>query len=335
MRFASPEYFYILLLPLLLLLLYFLSEWRAKRQVKRFGDSKLFWSLVSNYSSIRLHFKFILMLLALVLIVFTLARPQLGMVKEYNKTSSIEAIISLDVSNSMLANDVKPNRLERSKDIVSNLVDRMRDDKIGLNVFAGEAYPQMPITSDIVSVKLFLDNISTGMVTLQGTSVASAIDLAKHSFTHAENIAKVILIITDGEDHEEGAIESAKEAYEAGMKVYVLGVGSLSGSTIPTSYGPMIDTNGQVVQTALNEAAAQEIAEAGGGKYYHIDNTNTALQQLTTELSKLQHAESESVYSVYNEQFVGVAILVLLLLIIEFLLLDTVHPFYKRFHLFE
>lgn len=335
MRFAAPEYLYLLLLPLAMLLLYVFTEWNAKRRVKRFGDRRLFWNLVSGYSSLRLRFKFLLILLALSLLVLTLARPQLGMIREVGKKRGIEAIISLDVSRSMLATDVSPNRLERSKRVVSNLVDRMRDDKIGLNVFAGEAYPQMPITSDMVSVKLFLDNISSGMVTLQGTSVASAIRLAMHSFTREEQVGKVILIITDGEDHEEGAVQAAQEAQEAGMKVYVLGVGTETGSTIPTPYGPLTDTKGQVVRTRLNTAAAQEIAQAGGGKFFLIDNTNSALKQLQTEIAQLQHAESETTYSVYNEQFTAVGILALLLLIFEFLLLDIVHPLYKRFHLFD
>jgi Ca-activated chloride channel family protein len=335
MRFASPEYLYLLIVPIVIILLYAFSLWYAKRRIKRYGSPKLFWTLVDNYSSARIHFKFSLLVIALILLIFTLARPQFGLIKEVNKKSGIEAVISIDVSNSMLATGIKPNRLERIKTIVNNLVDRMRDDKIGLNVFAGEAYPQMPITSDIVSVKLFLDNISTGMVTLQGTSIASAINLATHCFTSEEKVGKVILIITDSEDHEEGAIEAAEEAKKAGMKVYVLGVGTTEGSTIPTSYGPLTDNKGAIVRTCLNERAAQEIAQAGGGKYFLIDNTNAGLKQLQTELSQLQQAESEMTYSVYNEQFVAVGILVLLLLVIEFILLDTILPIYKRFHFFE
>lgn len=316
-------------------MLYVFSLWNAKRRIKRYGSPKLFWNLVDHHSSARNHVKFSLLLLALIALVVTLARPQFGLIKEVNKKQGIETIFSIDVSNSMLATDVAPNRLERSKTVVANLVDRMRENKIGLNVFAGEAYPQMPITSDFVSVKLFLDNISTGMVTLQGTSIASAITLATHSFTTEEKVGKVIIIITDCEDHEEGAIEAAEEAKKAGMLVYVLGVGTKNGSTIPTPYGPLTDNKGQVVRTCLNEQAAQDIAQAGGGKYYQIDNTNSAFQQLQEDLSKLQQAESETSYSIYNEQFVAFGILVLTLLLIEFLLLDTVLPFYKRFHLFE
>ena len=335
MRFASPEYLYLLVLPILLLMLYIFSVWKVRRNVRHYGNPKMFWRLVQNYSHVRIHLKFLLVILALILLSLMLARPQYGMVKEVKQRTGIEVVISLDVSNSMLATDVSPNRLERSKQVVSHMVDRMRDDKIGLNVFAGEAYPQMPITSDISSVKLFLENISTGMVTLQGTSVASAIDLATHSFTKAKGVSKAIVIITDGEDHEAGVVEAAEAAKAEGLIVYVLGVGTPEGGLIPTSYGPLTDTNGQIVRTALNEIAAQEIAQAGGGAYFRIDDTNNAIQQLLSEFSKLQHAESNVTYSVYNEQFVAVGILVLLLLIIEYLLLETVHPWYRRFHIFE
>ena len=335
MRFASPEFLYLLALPLLLILLYAYSVWQAKRCVRQYANPSLFWRLVPNYSSVRLHVKFLHLILAVTLLALMLSRPQFGVIKEVNQQNGIQVVISLDVSNSMLATDVSPNRLERSKQVVSQMVERLKDDKIGINVFAGEAYPQMPITSDMVSVKLFLDNISTGMVTLQGTSVASAINLATHSFTKEEGVAKVIVIITDGEDHEAGAIEAAKVAKEAGMIVYMLGVGTPTGSIIPTPYGPLTDNTGQTVRTALNETAAQEIAQAGGGAYFRIDNTNAVLQQLQADFSKLKHAESNTTYSVYNEQFVAVGILVFLLLLVEFLLLDTVHPWYRRLRIFE
>jgi Ca-activated chloride channel family protein len=335
MRFASPEYLYYLSIPIIILLLYLFSEWKAQQKIKSYGEVRLFWSLVPHYSSIRQHIKFTLILLAISLIILTLARPQFGLIKEVERRAGIEAIITLDVSNSMLATDVSPNRLERSKQFVSNLVDRMRNDKIGLNVFAGEAYPQMPITSDFVSVKLFLDNIATGIVTLQGTNLASAITLATHSFTRNDEASRIIIIVTDGEDHEEGAIKAAEEAKKLGMKVYVLGVGTAEGSVIPTPYGPMTDREGNVVRTSVNSSFALQVAEAGGGKYLQIDNTNTALRELEAEISKLQKSASESMYSVYNEQFVAVAIIALLLLIVEIVMLDTTHPIYRRFHLFE
>ena len=335
MRFASPEFLYLLAIPLLLILLYSYSEWKTKRRMKKYATPRLFWRLVSSYSSLRKHLKFVLLLIVICLICLTLARPQFGIISEQRTTSGIEVVISIDVSNSMLATDVSPNRLERSKKIINNLVDRMSDDKVALNVFAGEAYPQMPITSDNTSVKLFLDNISTGMVTLQGTSIASAIQLAQHSFTNQKDVGKVIIIVTDGEDHEDGAVLAAQQAHEEGMTVYILGVGTQTGATIPTPYGPMTDNRGQVVKTTINTTFAQKIATAGGGKFYLVDNSNTSLQQLHEEISRLKHKESQTTYSTYSEQFIAVGILALILLLAEFFLLDIVHPIYKRFHLFE
>ncbi|MBO5699120.1 MAG: VWA domain-containing protein [Bacteroidaceae bacterium] len=335
LRFASPEYLYALILPLAVVLLYIFSLWLHNRRMKKFGNPRMLWALVLNYSSARQHVKFILMCLALVLLVVALARPQWGTKKENIKRNGIEVVFSLDVSNSMLANDVSPNRLERSKMLISSLVERMHNDKVGLNIFAGEAYPQLPITNDIVSVKMFLDAITTGMVTLQGTSVASAIELAKNSFTKNEKVGKAIIIVTDGEDHEEGALDAAKSASEAGMRVFILGVGSAEGSTILTRNGFLTDNEGRYVRTALNEVACREIAEAGQGIYIHVDNTQAAQQQLASEIEKMQKDDSESSFTVYNEQFVAVALIAFILLLVEFLLLDTVLPFYRKANFFS
>jgi Ca-activated chloride channel family protein len=335
LKFANPEYLYALVLPIAVVLLYIYALWAQRRRMKKFGNPLKLSSLVANFSSIRQHVKFLMMCVALVLLICALARPQWGTKKESIKRNGIEVIFSLDVSNSMLANDVQPNRLERSKMMISSLVERMQDDKIGLNIFAGEAYPQLPITNDIVSVKLFLDAVTTGMVTLQGTSIASAIQLAQNSFTNNDKVGKAIIIVTDGEDHEEGALEAAKEASEAGMRIFILGVGSTEGSTIPTHNGFMTDSEGRYVRTALNEAACREIAEAGKGVYIHVDNTHAAQQQLQAEIEKMQKDEAESSFTVYNEQFMAVALLAFILLFIEFVLLDTVLPLYHKGKLFS
>ncbi len=334
-RFASPEYLYALALPLIIIIVYVLSNMWHKRRMNIFGNPVKLWSLVDNRSVIRIHVKFVLEVTALILLILVLARPQWGLHKEIVKRTGIEAVISLDVSNSMLAEDVRPNRLERSKMLLSALVEKMKDDKIALNVFAGEAYPQLPITNDVVSVKMFLDAVSTGMVTLQGTNLASAIDLARNSFTKDEKVGKAIIVITDGEDHEEGALEAAKVAKEEGLKLFVLGVGSTGGANIPTSNGFLTDKDGRYVRTAVNEKMCQDVAEAGGGLYIHVDNTNTAQQLLLTEIEKMQKSESESASMVYNEQFVAIALLIFVILFIEFMLLDTVNPLYRKTKLFS
>lgn len=334
-RFASPEYLYALALPIIIIVVYVLSNMWHKRRMNRLGNSIKLWKLVDNRSVIRIHVKFALEVLALTMLILVLARPQWGMHKEVVKRTGIEVVISLDVSNSMLAEDVRPNRLERSKMLLSALVEKMNDDKIALNVFAGEAYPQLPITNDVVSVKMFLDAVSTGMVTLQGTNLASAIELARNSFTSDEKVGKAIIVVTDGEDHEEGALEAAKVAKEEGLKLFILGVGSTSGANIPTPNGFLTDGDGRYVRTAVNEKMCQDVAEAGGGLYIHVDNTNAAQQLLLSEIEKMQKSESESASMVYNEQFVAIALLVFVFLFIEFMLLDTVNPLYRKTKLFS
>ncbi len=334
-RFASPEYLYGLILPVFIVIVYVLSNMWHNRRMSVFGNPAKLWKLVANRSIIRIHAKFILQVVALSLLVLVLARPQWGMRKEVVKRSGIEVVLSLDVSNSMLAEDVRPNRLERSKMLLTSLVEKMKDDKVALNVFAGEAYPQLPITNDVVSVKMYLDAISTGMVTLQGTSLASAIELARSSFSNDEKVGKAIVVVTDGEDHEDGALVAAKAVKEDGMKIFILGVGSTAGANIPTPNGFLTDKDGKYVRTAVNEQACREVAEAGGGLYIHVDNTNSAQQVLLSEIEKMQKSESENSSMVYNEQFVAMALLAFIFLFIEFLLLDTVNPLYRRIKLFS
>ncbi len=335
-RFAHPEYLYLLIAVAALVPVYMLTSLLSHKRMRKFGESKLLEQLMPNRSKARPTVKVTLCIMALALLAVAAARPQFGSRVETTRTEGIEAVIAIDVSNSMLANDVSPNRLERAKLLISTLIDRMEEDKIALEVFAGEAYPQLPITNDFTSAKLFLDAINTDMVTLQGTDVAAAINLATKSFTQEKGIGKAIIIITDGEDHEEHAVEAAEKAANNGFRVYVLGIGSTSGSTIPTPQGPLFDNQGQIVRTHLNEDMCRKIAEAGKGAYIHIDNSNLAQEQLQQELSKLQQKESEvKQYSAYDEQFQAVILLALLLLIIEFFMIETPNPFFRRFKLFS
>ena len=335
-RFANPEYLYLLFLVPLLALLYAYSAYRARKSWERFADRDFLPRLVPDYSRKHRLLKFILVEVALALLVVMLARPQKGLVEVKDSTAGIEAVFVLDVSNSMLAQDVQPNRLERSKLLVSTLVDRMRNDKVALAVFAGEAYPQLPITNDYVSAKLFLDNISPGMVTLQGTNLAAAINLARISFTDNKDVGKAIIIITDGENHEEGAQKAAEEAAKAGMKIFILGVGSTTGSKIPLSNGGFLcDESGMEVTTRLNEEMCREVAKAGNGLYLHVDNSNYAQQQLQAQLDQLKKANNGSSYASYDEQFRAVAILVIVLLLLELLISERKNPLFKKIKLFS
>ena len=243
----------------------------------------------------------------------------------------------MDISNSMRAEDVTPSRLDRAKMMVENLVDHFSNDKIGLIVFAGDAFVQLPITSDYVSAKMFLSNIDPSMMATQGTDIARAIEMATHSFTQDQEMGKAIIVITDGEDHEGRAVEAAKAAKKAGMRVYVLGVGSTQGAPIPIpgTGDYMLDNTGNTVMSALNEPMCREVAQAGGGTFIHVENNSRAQDLLDAELDKLSKKEIDStVYSDFDEQFRAFGILALLLLILEVCILESKNPLLKRVSLF-
>lgn len=334
-QFANPQYLYLLFIIPLAIGLFVWSQWNATQRERRYGDPQLLHRLVDLRSTVRPMVKMALFCVALALCVLMLARPQFGHSNGTEKRKGIEAVIMLDVSQSMLAEDVQPNRIERAKLLISTLVDRMKDDKVGLGVFAGEAYPQLPITNDYVSAKLFLDNISTDMVSLQGTNLAAAINLASKSFTQTPAVGKAIIVITDGENHEEGAMEAAEAAAKDGRHVYMLGIGSTTGAQIPTPDGPLTDGSGEIVKTALNADMCKDLAKAGKGSYIHVDGTNLAQDQLQNELAKLQHAESGfAADDALSEQFQAVALLLLFILLIEMLITGKQNPFYSRFKFF-
>ncbi len=336
-RFEDPIYLYLLAVVPVLFAIRLLMVHQQKRRLRRFGDIELVHQLMPNVSRFRPAVKFWLLLGALALLIVMLARPQLGTKISHEKRTGIETIICLDVSNSMLAEDVAPSRLDRSKMMIENLVDHFTNDKIGLIVFAGDAFVQLPITSDYVSAKMFLSNISPGMIATQGTDIATAVNMASHSFTQQEGVGKAIIVITDGEDHEGGALEAAKDARERGMNTYVLGVGSPDGAPIPTGDGDYLkDNTGQTVMTGLNEDMCRQLADAGGGAYIHVENNSNAQQQLDLALDKLAKKEiSTTIYSDYDEQFQAVGILVLLLLIIEVCILEVKNPLMRRVSLFK
>jgi Ca-activated chloride channel family protein len=336
-RFEDPIYLFLLAVIPLLAALRWLMVYQQKKRLRRFGDPELVKELMPDVSRFRPMVKFGILLLALALLIVMLARPQFGTKISREKRTGIETIIAMDISNSMLAEDVTPSRLDRSKMMVENLVDNFTNDKIGLVVFAGDAFIQLPITSDYVSAKMFLSSIAPSMIATQGTDIATAISMASHSFTQQEGIGKAIIVITDGEDHEGGAIDAAKEAKDRGHHVYVLGVGSPKGAPIPTGNGDyMKDNTGQTVMTGLNEEMCRQIAEAGGGAYIHVENNSSAQEKLDEELGKLAKKETETtIYSEYDEQFQAVGILALLLLILEACLLDVKNPLLKNVSLFK
>lgn len=333
-QFYNPEYLYLLLIVPIVALLYWYSCKVTKRNLRNLGDKDLLHTLMPDRSSVRQHIKFSILLAIAALIVVLIARPQYGLKQHNDTVKGIEAVVMVDVSNSMMARDILPTRLDRSKLLVTNLVDKMTNDKIAMGVFAGEAYPQLPITSDYASAKIFIDALSTNMVTLQGTNIASAIDLGCKSFTDSD-AGKAIILITDGENHEGGAEEAAANAAKNGINVFVLGVGTQQGAEIPTPDGVLTDMNGQPVHTALNEQMCRNVAKAGKGLYLHLDQTNSAREELQAQLSRLKQTTSTTSYSEKDEQFQAIAILIIFLLIIEACINETKNPLFKRFKLFS
>ncbi len=336
-KFANPNALFLYLLLLFLVGVFLYAGNRRKRALRQYGDPALLTPLMPEVSNYRPQLKFWITFVALCFMVLLIARPQFGSKVESVKRQGIETVIALDVSNSMLAEDVAPNRLEKSKNIISRLVDSFEDDKVGLIVFAGDAFIQLPITSDFISAKMFLESINPGLITRQGTNVKAAIDMATRSFTPREGVGKAIIIITDGENHEGGAVEAAKAAAEKGMSVFVMGVGSPSGAPIPGSRTNDFrrDKEGKVIVTKLNEQMCQEIAAAGNGVYIRIDNTNNAQKLLQNEIDKLAKADIEAtIYSEYDEQFQAMAWIALILLFLEMLFMVKSNPRFKNINLF-
>ena len=336
-RFEDSIYLWLLLIiPVLVVIRFFVWE-RRKKKLRAFGDIELIRRLTPDVSKYRPTVKFSLLLSALALLIVMLARPQMGTKVSHEKRNGIEAIIALDISNSMMAEDVTPSRLAKSKLLVENLVDNFTNDKIGLIVFAGDAFVQLPITSDYVSAKMFLQNIDPSLIATQGTDIARAVELSEQSFTQQKDIGKAIIIITDGEDHEGGALEAVKAAHQRGRNVFILGVGDTKGAPIPDGHGGYLkDERGETGMSALNEQMCRQLAAAGNGTYIHVDNTNEAQEKLNDALDKLQTGTTDSVvYSEYSEQFQAFGILLLLLLIVESLIQESKSPLFKGVNFFR
>ena len=337
-RFANIEILWSLLLIPLFAAAYIVQTRRKRRQLQEFGAPELVAGLMPDSSHVRPAVKFGILMLALTLLILAAARPQYGQKSETVKRQGIEVMIALDVSNSMMAEDVAPNRLDRAKQLMNKLIDKMTDDKVGLVVFAGEAYVQLPITCDYVSAKMFLSTITPDLIKTQGTAIGSAIRTSVRAFGSEQSEAsRAIVLITDGENHEDDALAAAKEAKDKGIQTFVVGIGKPEGSPIPIPGTGTFrkDRSGQVVVTRLNEQMCREVAQAGNGIYVRCDNTNTAMRAVQKELDKLATSEIETqVYTDYQEQYQSFALLALLLLIAEFFIMSRQNRAVNRWNLF-
>jgi Ca-activated chloride channel family protein len=339
-KFANPDYFYLLLLLPVALALFIINRYRIKRSIQKIGDKRLVSDLLPEYSTSRPIVKFIFIMLVMVFGIIMLARPQFGSKIEETSKQGVEVIIALDISNSMLAQDLQPDRLTRAKQAISRLVDNMENDRIGLIVFAGEAYTQIPITTDYVSAKMFLSSITPEMAPIQGTSVGAAINLGIRSFTPGDNRSKVMIIITDGEDHDDDPIAAAREAAKAGIVIHVVGIGTERGAPIPVVINGrndfMRDRDGNTVITRLNEGILRQIAVETKGSYVRVNNSGVGLDDIFIEIKKMTTHEFESaLYTEYNDQFQIFAAIALFLLLIEFIIMDRKNRKLANIRLFK
>jgi len=340
-RFGNPHYLYALaIIPaLIIIFIYFRNQ--RKKAIREFGNPEILEPLMPGASNSRPVLKFAIILLAMAFLITGIARPQFGAKLQKIKRKGIELIIALDVSNSMMAEDIQPNRLEKAKRAIARLTERLSNDKIGIIVFAGKAYTQIPITSDYASAKMFLTSINTEIVPTQGTAIGSAIELAMRSFTPQTESSKAIVIITDGENHEDDAVEMAKQAKESGIVVHTIGMGLPQGGPIPvynTSGQKDFkrDQKGEVIVTKLDENMLQQIAAAGGGEYVRANNTEVGINNIFDEINKMQKTELESrVYSDYNDQFFYFIAIALALLLIEFMVMERKNKLFRNISLFK
>ncbi len=319
--FAQYRFLLLLLLVPVILIAHALKLRSRRKRVERFGDSALVEELMPSYSKAKGWLRTILYSLAFFFFVIGLARPQIGAKLSEREAKGAEIMICLDVSNSMLAEDYSPNRLERAKLAISRIVDRLQEDRIGLIVFAGSSFVQLPITTDYVSAKMFLNSIDTGSVPVQGTAIGDAVLTAARSFSAQSEKSRAIIVITDGENHEDDPVDAVRQVAGMGIKVYTIGVGSLQGQPIPKDGQLMKDRDGNIVVTRLDEGTLQQMAEAGNGAYVHAGNEEFGLNPIIDDIRKMEAEKFNSVvFEEYDEQYMYFFAIALALFVIEMLI---------------
>lgn len=339
-RFANPDFLYLLLLLPVIAVLWILRDAWRKKALQKLGNTILLRQLMPEYSVSRPVIKLVLRLMALASVIIILARPQFGSRLEEVRRQGVEVIIALDVSNSMLAEDIQPDRLTRAKQALSRLIDNLENDKIGLIVFAGDAYTQIPITTDYISAKMFLSTIGPEMVPKQGTAIGAAIELGMRSFTPGEDKSKAMIIITDGENHEDDPVAKAEEASKAGIIIHTIGIGSSQGVPVPFYTGGrkdyLKDRDGNTVITRLDEDILKKIAVNAGGNYVRASSSNLGLDEIFGEIRQMKKQELESkMYTEYNDQFQIFSVLALVLLLADFIIMDRKNRKLANIRLFK
>ena len=324
--FASPRFLWLLLLVPLIPVVYGILRALRRRRIRRFGDEALVRSLMPSWSGAKGWIRIILWDLAFLCFVIGIARPQMGAKLKEHEAKGAEIMICLDVSNSMLSQDYSPSRLDRARLAISRVVDKLQGDRIGLIIFAGTSFVQLPITTDYVSAKMFLGNIDTGSVPVQGTAIGDAILTAAKSFSAQSEKSRAIIVITDGENHEDDAVDAARQAAELGIKIYTVGVGSLRGQPIPVNGELLKDKDGNIVVSRLDEATLKQIADEGHGAYVHAGNEEFGLNPIIDDIKKMEAEKYNSiVFEEYDELFMYFFAAALALLVLEMLIGERRH----------
>ena len=333
MRFAEPINFLLIAFVLLLGIFVFWALARKKRLLKIFGDLPLIMKNAPYISFGRQRSKALLLLLGLVFVSLALARLQFGTHLELLKREGIDVIVAFDVSNSMLAQDMKPSRLHKARQELQGIIDRLQGDRVGLVAFAGEAFAQCPLTLDYAAARFLLDAMDHTSVSVQGTSLTAAIETATAMFDQQQRKHKVLLLLTDGEDHQPGAVATAEEARKQGIKIYAVGIGNPAGEPIPiidrkgNQVGYKKDENGEVIVSRLNEEVLEKIVLATGGKYYHATAGEMELDRIFDEISKLERKELEgTLVTRYDDRFQWPLLFALFLIVGEFFLSERKRP---------
>lgn len=335
-RFGSPEYLYLLVLLPLMVALFIYAIRARRRALERFADRAVLPKLMPEASPARLKLRFVLLSLAMLFMILALARPQFGSKLREVKRQGIEIMLAVDVSNSMLAEDFEPSRLERTKYAIDRLTEKLNEDRIGLIVFAGDAYVQLPITSDYVTARNFAQEISPTMVSRQGTALGAAIDLAASSFSAGSEGSRVIILISDGENHEDDAVAAAKAAAERGIKIYTIGIGTPEGAPIRIGGDFIKDANGKMVVSKLDESTLEQIAMATGGGYIRATNRSLGLDEIVKQINEVERKDlTESIFEDFSEQYHYPLSIALVLLLVELLIPNRRSRLLQRLNIFR
>ena len=335
-QFASPHILWLLLVvPAMVIALMAMAQLR-KRNITKFGNPKTLYSLMPDVSKLRVRIKSSLFLLAVTAVIFAAARPQFGSKLKEQTSQGIEMMLVVDISNSMLAEDFAPNRLDRTRYAIDKLFSTLNQDRVGMVVFAGEAKVQLPITTDYRMARSFVKRISPTLVSVQGTEIGSAINLASLSFSQNRDAGKVIILITDGETHDSTALDAAKRAAEQGIKIFAIGIGTPEGAPVKVDGEFIKDENDEMVVSRLNEELLQQITAATAGGYIRATNAAFGLEEIVNQIDKMEKGELTSLrFEEYNEQFQWILAIAAVLLLLETLLLSRRNPKLQKFNIFR